>query len=546
MASSAISSIIVIDRTKSQKGSELISIEDGSDQEKLIVGRTLGVKVSPYWVISDKDGDLAMAHVDDRLPPQEDTIVTFGHIHGAVVDTKTKRVIAPAYGYPQTAMETSIQPSTDGSLVLGIRGKADPEEIRTKTYAPGTWKIAPSEDGVVLRVFRYGGKVYHASHTRLSVSRSTWGDKQTFLEMYTEAHGPKDDELFDLSVPDSETVYFFVVVHPKLRVASRRKTMTPFVYYITSVDVPRPGAVKGIYTLPTNNDLPSNGGVVVRPEISLDSANNFLRHGFYPYDKSTEYVNSGEAVMVYRTEDGVPRDVVRVCGISYWMRLTLRGDKASIPHRYHQLVETIDRPVNVPFGLRLMNQSNPSKFFSELADELAASGSPFVPSPVKLPRKGDCRLAQAHNIHQLYVWSLPIHLHTNSGAYGLYGSYIRIMDEVGDWLVDVISGDLDEKITPRGEKIREIMTKRHKVHDVWDIEALRKSIQGFMAKEYPTSLHALDRQRRSNIQFKARRAAKDAENSAETPSVSNIETPNVTNADSSALTGSGRQENGCD
>lgn len=522
MASVTPLSIIVNDNTSDQVGSQLIGFQDASDPVKMIAAESLGVEVAREWCISDRSADysadtqknkfsgLVMTHVVEQAPPNEETIATFGHLHGAVVDLATGQVVAPAYGYPQTAVVDSceITPAADGSLTFEVRGKADPEEKRTVTYAPGSYRFAPMEDGILLRVFYRNGTAYHASHTKMKVDRSKWGNTKSFMEMYTEAKGPTESELFDLSVPNSSTVYYFLVVHPELRVASRRQSLVPFILHLASVEVPCENSKTGIFTSVVNPEVTHTGGVSKRQDISLADANILLRHGHFPYPQSNPFFNAGETVTVYTVDEaGIPRNVIRVCGMSYWIRFTLRGDNPSIPHRYRQLLDTLDHPAETPFGLSILSDSNVSQIFADLEVEAAAIGAPIKLHCAKMTRKAEPRLVRASNIHQLYLWSLPPHFREQASR--LYAQYLTSRTAVTSWLSQAILSGSYENLGKRGEFIRDIMFKRH-FRGSWDERKVKADIATFISKEFAPSLYQLDRQRLGNIYFAQRRAEKSA------------------------------------
>lgn len=142
-------------------------------------------------------------------------------------------------------------------------------------------------EGVVLRAFEHNGTFYVASHKQLKVDNSTFRDSPKFREMYNRLGGPQ-------SVPSG--FHSFVLSHNSLRYAT--------------LDEPLPEQGQLTYIGTQDGDSLS---MDVRPTLSVEEANQFLKQGFHPdviFDEGADersfrgeavvaHVNTAEGMVIY-------------------------------------------------------------------------------------------------------------------------------------------------------------------------------------------------------------------------------------------------------
>ena len=78
------------------------------------------------------------------------------------------------------------------------------------------YSIKPGYDGVFVRILKHDGIIYLASHRKLDIGLSKWGDSLTFEQMYYSLGGPKGENLFSKSSLYSPYVHGWMIVTPEV------------------------------------------------------------------------------------------------------------------------------------------------------------------------------------------------------------------------------------------------------------------------------------------------------------------------------------------
>nr|QBK91227.1 MAG: RNA ligase with polynucleotide kinase domain [Pithovirus LCPAC202] len=358
---------------------ESLETKSGTENIRSIVTKVLKIPNDGSWEIVNSDGYLVMIHyVNDYAD-----LTISGKLRGVVVDVKRRIRVADSYGYTPTAVYDALIPNNENQLVLVDR--AGLTHCINKND-----QIKHGLEGVLIRVFKWEGKVYYSSHRRFDISKSRWGDSLPFFTIYGMLGGPDGSELFPENEMFSRTVHFFLAEHPGLLHVTKSQVGTGVLYHlgyrtmwsIDPVDSPfkttdedgnprlspdqtkeswlrderiNLGFVSSVVYVPkTRPTIPnfieseeriksnSPPEIVSLPNISYAKANTLLRYGYYkPSDD--EHVDSrlrtGEFIVIYKS-DGT---LLRVESTAYRWRANTTDDNPNRRHRFYQLTDAATR-----------------------------------------------------------------------------------------------------------------------------------------------------------------------------------------------------------
>jgi hypothetical protein len=300
-----------------------------------IVCEVLGLEDTHGWSVVDEHEHLALVHYDE----ENGDMAKYGDIHGILIDTEAKCVIASSFDYTPTAVCDELTVVNDTISVLDQDGENHIFPVSETT-------IKRIFEGVVVRVIWHKSKMLMTTHKRIDFSRSRWGGSQSFLAMYQEAGGPTAEELFDTSKPYSSSCYVFFVVHPSLLVGTRQSVKSPYIVHLStnSMDLTYPPdeIAPGRPTFSTSSEI---DGLITQPFIhtpaplSVEEANHHLRFGYFnSFEVRDLRLLTGDAVIMYRTEGDIITDIVKVNSTSYDWRWNLRGNNPNVTNQFYALI----------------------------------------------------------------------------------------------------------------------------------------------------------------------------------------------------------------
>lgn len=287
------------------------------------------------WSVLDHKDNLALIHYDDDAD-----MAQYGELRGIVVDTQNRCMVANSFGCTPTAIASHLE--MDEERVIHV---TDQNNL-VHSFPVETTTITRVFEGVVLRAIWHNSKLHLISHKKLDPSRSRWGPSSSFTEMWEEASGPKAEDLFDTSRPYSSTCYVFLVVHPQLLVGTRQSIQAPYIVHLSTnampVSYPADQVAPGRMTIETDSDITSQ---VTTPfihsplSLTLESANYHLKYGYYHASDPEDIRQlTGEAVIMWREEDGEIMDIVKVHSPAYEWRCQMRGNNHNIRNQFYSLL----------------------------------------------------------------------------------------------------------------------------------------------------------------------------------------------------------------
>ena len=438
------------------------------------------------WSIVDSVGKLYLIHYTDTA---DMTLV--GHIRGILVDVEEGRIIASSYGHTPSAKLNQLS-FTDNKMTIVDDDQQEHEFEESRTV------IKPIYEGVIMRVIYYEGQCYRLTHKKIRPLKSRWGNLPFFTQMYKAAGGPQDHELFDLTKTSSPYCYVFLVVHPKLLMASREQIKDPYVVLLT---------VKKLWSSEDESveqEKFFTNEQYTPKSFTLNQANQHLAFGYYPPSTEVKDIRqtAGESVIIYKLDehDNVV-DIVKVNSSAYDYRFKLRG---SDPNPYHRFYDLVSHSYNTIFDYVSYTEYKQKfvLFDNYTENDLNAAynhygfllylGEADIPMHERKNRQYILK-----NIWLNYVLFLPFSLQKEAITY--LDRFQKDRNSVVTWLQAyntehhfVDSND----ITERGKNI--IMSARYTAKDLC-IQQPHKNyhqtvndvIRNFVYKEYGSSLYAL-------------------------------------------------------
>jgi len=297
------------------------------------ISSLLGLPASRSWNCVDENSSLQLFHYNADKNPDENT----GKVRGLVFDEKNEVLVARSYNYIPTFITSSV------TLEEGSFRMKDSDDIE-HTLPKDSFKFQLGYEGTIIRVFKHEGVVYHSSHRKLNVAKSTWGNSPSFLSIYKQLNGPRDEELFAEDKKYSPYCHVFLLVHPKLLLSSLQPIGKGYIVYLGALDMysfknPYPEEECDLVKreIPSMRDsFPENMEeetpfIISSPEISLEKANSMLTEGWNG--------QGGEFIMVCSKEEkqGEFPSLYRISSPDYERRVEVRNNDPSLYHRFVEL-----------------------------------------------------------------------------------------------------------------------------------------------------------------------------------------------------------------
>lgn len=467
------------------------------------------------WTIEDQVENLCLIHYNDDADMN-----LVGHLRGVLVDIDAGVKVAESSGYTPNVKVVQLAPTKNGDVLIDDGNKNHCFESDVHDSGVPKMAIKPIYEGTVLRVILYKGCVYKLTHRKIRPMKSRWGNSAFFPTIYAQGGGPKDVELFDMSKNYSPYCYAFMVVDPKLLIASKQIVKSPYVVFLSHHQMYSIGdacpfpqdetetQINAKFTVMDGfGQIVDRPCVIVPPTFTLEQANYHLAYGYYKNmnkngnlrDIRTEF---GEAVMMFQYDErGNVTDMVKVNGLSYDYRVTLRGND---PSAYHQFYSLIDHsytslayyPNLVKFCEKFIIYENYSKDSLSLVvkDGIMRLKTATLTDEQKKDRDYLVRIIWLN-----YVVSLPVGLQVDALNY--YDQFMEDRKKVTTWLQSKIHEHIHEQdanLSKRGISIiksahqrafNDINAQKYKENE-YDL-AVKNAIEYYINNEHGTSLFSL-------------------------------------------------------
>lgn len=286
---------------------------------------------SIYWNMSDRVGDIVMINVNEQYKD------LYPWLRGVVIDVKDKIILTSSFGFPMEFVGSHIELTKD---VLQV--KDNKNDVCSIPFSfDNTIDIYQWYEGTLLRVFKWKGLVFYATHKKLE-GKNHWASSKSFYQIFKEMDGPSEETLFS---SDSNIVYQYILCHPDLLMVSQVPLLTHgYLVYLDSM------------RLITGEILPAKKSLIFSPEyfpkvtqhtfpqqMDIETTNRFLNNGYWlpDYNSNNLKTNSwdGEAILIIQRKksDHSIINQVRVNSKGYQKRLDTRGQSQSLKRQLYNL-----------------------------------------------------------------------------------------------------------------------------------------------------------------------------------------------------------------
>lgn len=410
------------------------------------------------WSVVDVRGDLLITHHNS-----DESKISCGDLRGVVLH-KERGVVARSFGYTPIAVQSSV---TEVDGVITVKDQAG----MTHVFPSEGREVHSVLDGMMLRFCWIDGELVPFSHRRLDIKKSRWGSSKPFIAMYNEAGGPSAEEMFDVTVPNSSTVYFFMVVDPALLVGTRQRVTVPYIVYLGNQenDLNGPDVAPGRPTFKTIEKISGlvTKSVVVAPKsMTVEEANNHLAFGYYrPHAAVDPRLLTGEGVIIYRKENGQIKDAVRVHSPAYEWRAGLGGNNPNKPNQFYCLINKANPEITTDAAWALYQKNFimfPEYEPSALVEMYERDGM-ILTLPVQEANREDYtdRQVRIHNMWINYVVSLPPN-HQKEGL-EIFGKFLADRASVTEWIQEIERHNRDINSTQYPDRVKGIVSISRKL-----------------------------------------------------------------------------------
>jgi hypothetical protein len=355
--------------------------------------------------------------------------------------------VCSSFGFTPTATSDKLVPDQNGDLHVV-------DEYGVKRLFPkDRFGVKIGFEGVVIRIFKHGGKVYRCTHRRLNPASSRWGNSPTFPELYKRVGGPSDEELFEPEADYSPWCYVFLLVDTSLLCGTKQDVGPGYMVLLSRTQMwstdpelcPYAGEPIEVQSQPTfvaSREMPrviESSFIYESRDLTLEEANRHLAFGYYePFEVSDPRLRSGEFLVLYRyDEQGRTQELLKVQSSSYEWRYVTRDDQPNLTRRFFGLA-TLARQ-DIPPGPEgdLAYQSYVERFplfpssYRKSLPSLFSTDGPFV----YLPGGGNRRDLSRYENRLINIWvafvvSLPLALQEKAlGLLDAYKQDLKMLDE---------------------------------------------------------------------------------------------------------------------
>jgi hypothetical protein len=278
------------------------------DPLKAYVAKILGLdsNLNAFWDIIDSypkdekvNPQLVLVHYNEKLDVYNRSHEPLLRIRGIIIDVVTGAIVCDSYGHTQSLPcydylseeNENISVPTQVSMYLG----SDVEEnakitIGTRCFDKNTTKLFLGYEGAMVRVFKWNNKIFFSTHRRIDASKSNWGGRREFTDLYNELKGPSLESFFG-NESYSPYCYMMLIAHNEIRLATStrdnriifigmKKVWDPSVYAIANgpyewveeypINIPKDSEDSSIFSNDHNHSL------IIQPSIDVKIANKFL------------------------------------------------------------------------------------------------------------------------------------------------------------------------------------------------------------------------------------------------------------------------------
>ena len=502
------------------------------------VAKILSIDEDPSWTIETSENLCLVSSKKEMTPRYPD-------LRGLVVDLNAKQVVVPCFGRI-TSVLTPMMHFVLTPMMHFDNGKmcfddADGNQI---ILEQNNMRFSYGFEGPVLRIYKNAGKLYCSTNRRLDCTKSRWGTKKTFLEMFKELGG---EEIFEKAFPSSKNYssHFltFIVVHPDMLLCTKQNVGSGYLVFLgaspcfTKESCPYPteevdwetyGANKSRYDAPFivtdmfESAIGSKLPYCPSP-LSLDDVNRHLLLGYGNKYANDIRTGSGEFVIAYVKDPSSEREqLYRFVSPSYDHRSRMRNEDPNLLHQFYCLSSEAylnDAEYEMKY---------PWLEYEENKKTEAEDGQIMFWNRGKRAVAPDWQ-KKFRNLWKHFVLAVP--LHRQREVFGYYKQFFLNRDILCDWLCSWYGRAQDDKemeelLSARAKKLMQLALDYERKHNskadlTLNKKNLEKNMKFLLSNERGSSLYMLWKNRKQHLRHLEMQAqeAKEAQEAQEAEGV---------------------------
>lgn len=490
-----------------QKQPKITNMQSNMNSEiRTKVAKILSINEDPSWTIETSENLCLVSSKKEVMPRYPD-------LRGCVIDLLSEKVVVPCYGRITSVLAPMVHFDNGVMKIEDTEGNClemNQENIR----------FTLGFEGPVLRIYKNNGKIYCSTNRRLDCTKSRWGTKKTFLEMFKELGG---DEILDKAF-DPEKKYCshfltFIVVHPDMLLCTKQNVGSGYLVYLGSqrcfdqetcpypseeVDWTTYTDEKYVCPFLTTDMFESaiGSGIPYCPfDLSMDEVNRHLLLGYGNKHSNDIRTGSGEFVIASLrsnefSSSGFCRDkLFRFVSPSYEHRSRMRNEDPNLMHQFYclsseALLNDCDYEAKYPW----LEYEENKKIESEEGQIMYWNRGKRAVAP-------DWQ-KKFRNIWKHFVLSVP--LHRQNEVFGYYKQFFLNRETLVEWLCSWYGKDTEEVLSVRARKLMQLALDYERKHNpksdlTLSKKNLEKNLKYLLSNERGSSLYMLWKNRKQYL-----------------------------------------------
>jgi hypothetical protein len=475
------------------------------------VAKVLSIHDDPSWTIDVTDNLCLVSSKKEVVPRYPD-------IRGCIIDLPSEKVVVPCYGRITSVLTPMLHFEQGKMTIEDTEGESVELNQQDVRFSYGF-------EGPVLRLYKNNGKIYCSTNRRLDCTKSRWGTKKTFLEMFKELGGETIlEKAFDSTKKYSSHFLTFIVVHPDMLLCTKQKVENGYLVFLgaqncfTEEDCPYPSTevdwtTYGSDKYKTSHDAPFITTDMFEAAIghklpycpaslNIDEVNRHLLVGYGTKHSNDIRTGSGEFIIAYLKQEKAyaQERLFRFVSPSYDHRSKMRNEDPNLLHQFYCLSSEAHLS-DAEYEMKY-----PWLEYEEVKKQEAEEGQIMFWNRGKRAVAPDWQ-KKFRNLWKHFVLSVP--LHRQKEVFGYYKQFFMNRDTLCEWLCSFFSKEqklpeVDELLSTRAKKLMQLALDYERKHNPKaDLSLSRKNLEKNMryllSNERGSSLYMLWKNRKQYI-----------------------------------------------
>jgi hypothetical protein len=398
------------------------------------VAKVLSIHDDPSWT-TEVSQNLCLVSSKKEVVPR------YPDIRGCVIDLDAEKVVVPCYGRITSVVTPMIHFEQGKTVIEDSEGESVVLEQKDMRFSFGF-------EGPVLRLYKNNGTIYCSTNRRLDCTKSRWGTKKTFLEMFKELGGDTIlEKAFDPTKKYSSHFLSFIVVHPDMLLCTKQKVESGYLVFLgyqrclfpedcpystNDVDWTTYSGLKSQHEAPfiTTDMFEAAIGHKIPycpASLQMDEVNRHLLVGYGTKHSNDIRTGSGEFIIAYVKQDKsyAQERLLRFVSPSYDHRAKMRNEDPNLLHQFYCLSSEAHLS-DAEYELRY-----PWLEYEEVKKQEAEEGQIMFWNRGKRAVAPDWQ-KKFRNLWKHFVLAVP--LHRQKEVFGYYKQFFLNRETLCGWL----------------------------------------------------------------------------------------------------------------